>query len=633
MSTDRLLTELDRQAEHLGRLPGEFEFRLFDTAQAIRSQRASGYRNTAAAAREIVDNAIEAGAQHVWITIDESKHQNNRRYASAVAFIDDGPGMLPEMARYALTWGGGTHADEARFIGKFGFGLPNSSVNQTERVEVYTRTTSDEPIRRVDIDIREVTAFGKQTVAPAEEADLPDFVKRYLRKNDVTFDHGTVVVWCRPDRLTYRTPAKLREHLIDDFGVVYRYLLDDVTILVEHKRVEVVDPLFLDPRGRFFLSGEDGGAQEIEDRLLPVRSVEDPDSGERRLELVDSPEQLETSSKGTVVAAGSIRVRVARFPLDFVEFSKGKATTDAHQRAKIRRDRRGISFVRAQREIETVDSFPRSEEAKASGLGDWPLLQAFAYHFAVEISFKPELDDVMGIANDKQAVRPSEDFWRVLASAEVDRIIREEQNWQRKERRRRNEERATDEIGSDGPTPGEQAARDADRFTGRPASLPDDLRDEARVALEARAEEEANLSGTGVDDALQALLEDAERRPYKIEFATVPHGPFYVPKWVGSQLVVTINQAHPFYSDLYVKLLRGPWARRAKEATDLLLITLAKAEKTAEHKDTRHFYEAQREQHWSTFLATALKGLRELIDDTDAEYLDEELALGESQAA
>jgi hypothetical protein len=38
-----------------------------------------------------------------------------------------------------LSWGGGTQFDDPDFIGKFGFGLPNASINQTRRVEVYTR--------------------------------------------------------------------------------------------------------------------------------------------------------------------------------------------------------------------------------------------------------------------------------------------------------------------------------------------------------------------------------------------------------------------------------------------------------------------------------------------------------------
>ena len=132
----KLLTEVQRQEAVLAELPEDYEFPLFDGRQAIESQRKSGYKNTARAAREIVDNAFEAGAKNVWIVLkrptEEERSKHERRDAvSAVAFIDDGPGMLPKMARYALSWGGGTHFDDPTGIGRFGFGLPNSSINQT----------------------------------------------------------------------------------------------------------------------------------------------------------------------------------------------------------------------------------------------------------------------------------------------------------------------------------------------------------------------------------------------------------------------------------------------------------------------------------------------------------------------
>ena len=84
------------------------------------------------------------------------------------------------------------------------------------------------------------------------------------------------------------------------------------------------------------------------------------------------------------------------------------------QRFEIRQSRRGMSFVRAGREIETLDAFPRSSRDKASGLGEWPMLQSYAYHWGIEIGFGPEFDDVFGITNDKQRVRPIDDFWRLL---------------------------------------------------------------------------------------------------------------------------------------------------------------------------------------------------------------------------
>jgi hypothetical protein len=132
----RLLTEIERQETVLAELPENYEFPLFDGRQAIESQRKSAYKNTARAAREIIDNAIEAGGKNVWIVFkrptEQERTKHERRDAvSAVAFIDDGPGMMKDMARYALSWGGGTHFNDPTGIGRFGFGLPNSSINQT----------------------------------------------------------------------------------------------------------------------------------------------------------------------------------------------------------------------------------------------------------------------------------------------------------------------------------------------------------------------------------------------------------------------------------------------------------------------------------------------------------------------
>src|SRR5438445_4740160 len=130
--------------------------------------------------------------------------------------------MLPEMARYALSWGGGTHFDDPEFIGRFGFGLPNASINQSKRVEVYTRVKGAPGFTKALLDINDYTGCQTQTVPAPVESSLPEFVQEYLDSEGWVLDHGTVVLWVKPDRLTYRTAANLREHLVDDFGVTYR---------------------------------------------------------------------------------------------------------------------------------------------------------------------------------------------------------------------------------------------------------------------------------------------------------------------------------------------------------------------------------------------------------------------------
>ena len=125
---------------------------------------------------------MEARAHKVHVVFEEITDGGGQPTIKSVAFIDDGSGMFPEMARYALTWGGGTHCDDPTFIGRFGFGIPNASINQTQTVEVYTRTSPDQKIVKAWLDIRKAPEHGLQQIPAPVEAELPAFVSRYLEK-------------------------------------------------------------------------------------------------------------------------------------------------------------------------------------------------------------------------------------------------------------------------------------------------------------------------------------------------------------------------------------------------------------------------------------------------------------------
>src|SRR3954468_9646097 len=100
MSKDALLNELERQEKYLAELPKNFSFPLFNTKRALESQRQNGYRSTAVAAREIVDNSLEAKADKVHVVFDTSLNKT-REIVTSVAFIDNGAGMVKNMARFA----------------------------------------------------------------------------------------------------------------------------------------------------------------------------------------------------------------------------------------------------------------------------------------------------------------------------------------------------------------------------------------------------------------------------------------------------------------------------------------------------------------------------------------------------
>lgn len=612
MTNDRLLTEKQRQQKYLDRLPQDFEFPLFNARRALESQRSSGYRTTASASREIVDNSIESGASEVHVVFDKAR-EDGKQTITSIAFIDNGPGMLPKMARFALSWGGGTHYDDPSFIGKFGFGLPNASINQTRRTEVYTRMAGDEAFTKATLDIDTFPEFGAQSIPEPSQSDLPPFVQSYVERNNLDLTHGTVVVWVKPDRTSFKKAATLKEHMVDDFGVTYRYLLvrpdNPVNLIVEGIKVQPVDPLFLMPQSRFYVPQDQGGAQMVEERFIPVKYFFDQEKGERRLVQIQDTSELDKNDPN-ILASGTLHIRIARFPVGFADYKKGKRgdMTDANRRFEVRKPRRGMSFVRAGREIETVDAFPKKIRDIATDLGEWPLLQSYAYHWGVETSFPSELDEVLGITNDKQGVRPIEDFWRVLSEADIADSLHRENDWQVKERTRK----IPDPKPVEGPSAAEMSAKDADSASGSSyPAVPDDQKPAAREKLEEAATKRAGVTDETVDEARKALEAEARRRPYLIAYYSLEDGPFFKPERVGAQIVIHVNQEHPFYQVLYGDLMRLPGGSRAKEAVNLLLITLGRAELTCQDEEMRLWYATQRKTQWSPFLETAMSSLRQ----------------------
>lgn len=615
----RQLTELERQNYYTDRLDDdEYQYPLFSGKQAVLSQRRSGYRTTAKAAREIVDNALEAGAKDIWVVFERpgvrGKFERTNK-VSAVAFIDNGPGMTPKMARYALTWGGGTHHEDPNKIGKFGFGLPNSSINQTKRVEVYTRTDEDAPWTKAVLDITDLPEHGLVSVPPVEQTDLPAFVETYLKQKKINLKTGTVVVWVRPDRLTYTQASTLKEHLLDDFGTTYRYLLPrkevdadgntkslfagEFNLVVEEVGVEPVDPLFLTPGCRLYMppNAEDpkkGGAWCTFEKMVAVKYYIEEDTGARRVERLKDIEAMEAARMDPLVlGVGTIALRVSRFPYGFVLGKKQHRKTDGGKRFEIRQARRGICFVRAGREIETFDAYPRTKHDKESGLGDWPHISGYAYHFAIEASFDPDLDEVFNVGNDKQTIRPIDDFWRIMSDPEValDHAVREEEQYQNKTRQEERRKQRDPGITDDEATlPAVVAAGQASAATGKSGPLPEHRREESRKRVEKSVQELAEKTGDSLEKARKAIEQEAARKKYGVEFFESRGGVFYEPSLGnGLQRVARINKLHPFYEVFYsrVATMNDPVARHA---IILMLLTLAEAELMGD-ETLRGFYE------------------------------------------
>jgi len=346
---------------------------------AIKSMRDSGYRDTAHALAELVDNSIQAGlsvndvTQVEVLCIDtvDLVTERRRQRINEVAVYDNASGMDAETLRIALQFGNGTHLEsEAQDgIGKFGMGLPNASISQCRRVDVWS--WQEGRCLHTYIDIGEIRSGRQRAVPEPEESEIPSRWLELIR--DEPGEHGTLVVWSEIDRIRWKTsPAFFRnaEFLI---GRMYRYFLRD-------KKVAIRLAAFEETGGQI--------SNKIDRDVLP----NDP------LYLMAG-----TSSPSPFDETPAFD-EVARYPVEVganggtheVMLTFSISTKEAREEGgsgpigKHASRNQGVSLVRAGRELEMNNTFDIRYDPRERWWG-------------VEVSFGPELDDVFGVTNNKQS--------------------------------------------------------------------------------------------------------------------------------------------------------------------------------------------------------------------------------------
>ena len=65
-------------------------------------------------------------------------NERERSRLHEIAVLDNGSGMDATTLRMALQFGNGTRLDDRSGIGRFGMGLPNASISQAARVDIWT---------------------------------------------------------------------------------------------------------------------------------------------------------------------------------------------------------------------------------------------------------------------------------------------------------------------------------------------------------------------------------------------------------------------------------------------------------------------------------------------------------------
>lgn len=340
---------------------------LVDSSRFIISTRETGYRSTATALAELVDNALQANAGRIDVLIVPSEAAEP---GLRLAVRDDGVGIRPEYLPSALQFGGSHRFGDRSGPGRFGMGLPNSSLSQARRVDVYSWVQPGETYH-THLDLDMAISAGASGIPPARPARLP-------RWASCRSPHGTVVIWSRCDRVASRRPNALVSLLTQEFGRIYRYALwSGVRMTVAGSRVRPRDPLF----------------------VRPPRGVP-------RAQPLGTGLRYEVRVPGSE-ATSFVSVRFSELPI----VAWQQRTVDERRRAGVIGGG-GVSVVRAGREIDY--GWHLMGGKRRENYDDW---------WRCEIAFDPALDEHFGVTHSKQGIRPTTQLMDLL-SPDLESIAR-----------------------------------------------------------------------------------------------------------------------------------------------------------------------------------------------------------------
>jgi len=546
----------------------------------LRGMRDIGYKDTAWAMCEEVDNSVQAGANIIAVRFGYAKGNKGKVKPDMIAVIDNGVGMIPKMIGYAVRWGGTDREDDRKGFGRYGYGLPSSAVSFCKLYTVYSKTKGGEwHAVRVDIDELAAAAsnFEKtnQLLKPRRE-DPPAWVAEKSEHFDfATFESGTVIIHENLDRLCrgWSKTATIKTKLLQRFGVNYRHWLPSPKIVVDDTVADPVDPLFLMENGRYY-DATSVMAQRFETKAFEVES-----------------------ERGT---KGWVKIRAAYLPPNFhldppdqpFDRQGGRKGAKRHQgRFEIMRDYNGLLICRDGRQIDCIS--PRSAT-----------FQVYERNVKIEIDFDPELDEYFGITTSKQKIEIGDVLWDKLEAPGGGNLrnLIEDMRSQFRIDAATLTGKEDGAAGKNAPRASEKVMEETEKFKSRPDKPSDKKKAKAREELESAATKIAEETGQPEEVVLEELEETTAKRRFKIEFEPMPEGPFYRPKRLGEQKRIIINTLHPFYTKVYDA------TPEIKAALEVLLLVLGEAELEAEG-DFESFYRSAR-GFWSERLYHALNELR-----------------------
>ena len=378
---------------------------LFPSSFTIRALRDSRYHNTAYAIAELLDNSVEAHAPLIELLCMEEPQQvqaRTRRLVSEIGVLDNGSGMEVDTLLDALKFGGGTRHNLDRGIGKYGMGLPTSSMSQCKRVDVWTWRHGIDSLWHSSIDADNIEQGDHRVPLPDQETPIPEHWRRAGSPEIFESDSGTLVVWSKLDKIQWRTANAIIENTHREVGRIHRIYINEELHTIQaasflksqpgnrekERRFVANDPLYLMKHTSTPAPwNEEPMFKEWTTKEYPV-TVEGKELTIYVKYSIVRPEALKTAS-------------VAKLP--------GSEDYGRHARHNI-----GVSVVREDREIVLEDAFLREGGSADNPQNRW---------WGCEVHFRRGCDELFGVDHNKQMVAKFTQAAKTLARDDRSRQV------------------------------------------------------------------------------------------------------------------------------------------------------------------------------------------------------------------
>lgn len=480
---------------------------------------------------DIVDNSIVAEAKEIRISLEYDRNVATEKI-SKIVITDNGIGMNADQIYNALFLGSPNSTYSENSLSKYGFGLKSAGLSLANTVSVISRNSSDNEWVKSQICWDMFIQQNKYVVD--ENIDIEIEEKAYLSENA-----GTVVVLSDLLEINRVNATKTIKALRKEISVIFhRFIEAGIEIYVNNEKVSAFDPLFcVEATGKF--SEYDGRTPKsfwVEDQNIPINSI--------------------TKAKATVKAV--------LLPCPPLFESEGRRS-EILKKYGITKSSIGFYVYRNKRLIKkgvTLGLINRQDKT---------------YHIRIRIDLDSSCDDYINLDVKKTELYFDEIFMEKLANRVNPFINRAISLWDEVQNKGQNENKTGSDIKH---ARSNEVLSSVDPVECDPQSL--EIK-QVRQVIEAQIDElkEAYPTEPAILDQIRERNKDRV-----IAVDNLENGLLWKPGLSEdgkSQVIVLLSRTHPFYIDVYQKLVPGS---DTVVILDALFLCLAMSEISISSADT-----------------------------------------------